>query len=139
MVLPGTELRRKAEALKIEFDPEPPYFVRSHFSMTPADVAFGLKFLEAVWRVGGRWTIRLLAREPGVEFTDVIDEWLDWIGGEPAGSEVHEVPPDHAKLNEKMRQFIRHFCALKRISPNFYEASSAIEFSARTKTVAGRV
>jgi anaerobic magnesium-protoporphyrin IX monomethyl ester cyclase len=34
MVLPGTELWRKAASLQLTYDPEPPYHVRSHLSMT---------------------------------------------------------------------------------------------------------
>src|SRR5512138_1613134 len=38
MVLPGTELWRKAHEMRLAFDPEPPYHVRSHFSMSAADI-----------------------------------------------------------------------------------------------------
>lgn len=135
MVLPGTELRRKAAALKIEFDPEPPYFIRSHYSMTRADIAYGLKVVDAVDRVGNSWTIRLLAREAGVTFADVIDAWVDWADGKPAGSTGQE----EAHEKEKIRQFILHFCALKRIPPKFYEASSTIEFGAKIHAAAAPV
>ena len=135
MVLPGTELRRKAAALEIEFDPEPPYFIRSHHSMTPADIAYGLKVADAVERVGSSWTIRLLARETGVTFADVIDAWVDWAGGEAAGS----TGQDAADEEEEIRQFILHFCAAKRIPPKFYEESSKLELGARNDTTAAPV
>src|SRR5262249_10464429 len=41
MVLPGTELWRKADALELEFDDDPPYHVRSHPSMTAEEMAYG--------------------------------------------------------------------------------------------------
>jgi len=43
MVLPGTELWRKAAELDLEFDPEPPYHLRSHLSMTADDVQHGAR------------------------------------------------------------------------------------------------
>jgi anaerobic magnesium-protoporphyrin IX monomethyl ester cyclase len=122
MVLPGTELRRKAAALKIDFDPEPPYFIRSHRSMTQADMAYGLKVADAVDRVGNYWTIRLLAREAGVTFADVIDAWVEWVEAEPEKRCTQE--------QEVILQFVLDFCARNRIPPKFYEASSAIEFGA---------
>jgi len=138
MVLPGTELRRKAQALKIEFDPEPPYYIRSHYSMTEEDIAYGLKVAEAVNRVADVWTIRLLGREAGVTFADVIDAWIEWTGGEPDAASVHE-EVDRSKLDESIRRFVPHFCARKGIPEKFYAASSAIEFRARTKAAASRV
>lgn len=134
MVLPGTELRRKADALKLEFDPDPPHFVRSHCSMTPADIAYGLKVVDAVGTVGAAWTIRLLGREAGVTFADVIDGWIEWTEREQADSPVS----GKANHEERMRRFIRHFCARNRIPPTFYEASAAIEARAWSKTAATR-
>ena len=132
MVLPGTELRRKAAALKIDFDTEPPYYIRSHYSMTPADKAFGVKISEAVDRLGGSWTIHLLSREAGVTFADVIDAWIDWEGGRAAES----TGQDGAYVKEKIRKFILHFCDLRQIPRKFYEASSTIEFGAEAAIAA---
>ena len=128
MVLPGTELRRKAKALEIEFDPEPPYFIRSHRSMSEADIDYGLKVADAVGHVGSSWTIRLLGRESGVTFADVIDEWLAWAVARPAVEAADE--------GSRIHQFILHFCALKRIEPRFYAASAAVEFTFRPEAVA---
>lgn len=127
MVLPGTELRRKAAALKIEFDPEPPYFIRSHSSMTQEDVAYGLKLAEAVHQVGASWTVRLLAREAGMTFADVIDAWLEWARKDEGKDAGH----DGMQEKERIRQFVLHFCAKYRIPSKFYEASSRIEFGAK--------
>ena len=38
LVLPGTELWKKAEAMGIKFDPDPPYRIRSHPSMDEATI-----------------------------------------------------------------------------------------------------
>jgi radical SAM superfamily enzyme YgiQ (UPF0313 family) len=134
MVLPGTELRNKVDALKIEFDPEPPYFIRSHHSMTRADIAYGLKVADAVDCVGDSLTIRILARESGVTFADLIDAWLDWSGLSGSAGYL-----DKTREKEKIRQFIRHFCALKGIPSKFYDASSAIEFGGKSRSVAAPV
>lgn len=47
MVLPGTELWRKADGLQLDFDPAPPYRVRSHFLLTAAQVDHGRRMVEA--------------------------------------------------------------------------------------------
>ncbi len=46
MVLPGTELWRKAEVIGLEYEPTPPYYVRSHPTMTREDIAFGWELME---------------------------------------------------------------------------------------------
>ena len=67
MVLPGTELWRKAEALGLDFDPEPPYHVRSHASMTADDIAYGWKIVSSAHSVfGDSKAVRLLGREQGL-------------------------------------------------------------------------
>ena len=52
MVLPGTELWRKAEALNLNFDSEPPYLIRSHPSMDALDVKYGDKIVQALRYLG---------------------------------------------------------------------------------------
>lgn len=136
MVLPGTELGRRALQLDIEHDPAPPYHIRSHRSMSADDIAYGLQVSEAVGKIGEAWTVRLLGRESGVSFSDVIDEWIAWAGGEAADAPVHADAPDSAKLNESIGRFIRHFCRRRQIPPKFYEASSAIEFRDKQKSSA---
>ena len=76
MILPGTELWRKADGLGLKCDPEPPYFVRSHFSMSADDIAYGGKLIEAVKYLQHSRAIRLLCRERGVAFSAVADAWL---------------------------------------------------------------
>lgn len=128
MILPGTELWRRADALEIEFDPEPPYIIRSHRSMTPEDIIYGLKVADAVRRIGNSWTVRLLSRESSASYADVIDEWLAWSGKDTEGNPTQEA--------EKIGQFILHFCALKQIPPKFYQASWAVEFRAKPEAIA---
>lgn len=135
MVLPGTELRRRAAELKIEFDPEPPYFVRAHHSMTPADITYGLKVADAVRRIGPSWTIRLLGREAGVTFADVIDAWINWAGDDETGNATQDV----AQEKKRIRQFVLHFCMLNGIPSDFYEASSAVEFGVKSRADAAVV
>ncbi|HXD75065.1 MAG TPA: radical SAM protein [Vicinamibacterales bacterium] len=53
MVLPGTELWRKAEAIGLEYEPTPPYYVRSHPTMTREDIAFGWELVERNGRPEG--------------------------------------------------------------------------------------
>src|SRR5262249_21710261 len=83
MVLPGTELWRKAQDLRLAFDPEPPYHVRSHYSMSEDDVAYGLRIVRALHDVGDSRALRLLAHEHGVNYVDILDAWIAWDDEHP--------------------------------------------------------
>jgi anaerobic magnesium-protoporphyrin IX monomethyl ester cyclase len=61
MVLPGTELWRKADVLGLEYEPTPPYYVRSHPTMNRDDVARGWEIVEALQRSGDSRPERLRA------------------------------------------------------------------------------
>src|SRR5262249_40013894 len=76
MVLPGTELWRKADGLRLSYDAEPPYYARSHFSMNESDISYGRKVIEALGTLDRLRTIRLLSRERNVGMADIIDAWL---------------------------------------------------------------
>ena len=75
MVLPGTELWRKADVLGIDFEPTPPYHVRSHYTMNREQIAHGWKIVGALKAFGNSKTMRMLARERGVTFSDIVDSW----------------------------------------------------------------
>ena len=111
MVLPGTELWRKAAGLNLAYDPEPPYYVRSHFSMDEADIRYGWDVNEALDRLEPSCTIRFLRRERGVTYADVVDEWI-------------------ASRPDSIASFLEHFCAKKNIPPEFYRASASMEAKA---------
>jgi radical SAM superfamily enzyme YgiQ (UPF0313 family) len=108
MVLPGTELWRKAEGLGLAYDAEPPYFVRSHFSMNEADIRYGWNVNEALDWLEPFHTIRFLRREQGITYAEVVD---DWIESRP----------------ESLPAFVERFCARKDIPPEFYRASASVE------------
>ena len=109
MILPGTELWRKAKALALEFDPEPPYYVRSHFSMTRDAVAYGIAIERGVEALRASRTVRFLSREPDVTFTDLVDAYAAWEGND-------------------VRRFVLAFCTRQGIPSAFYEAFSSREF-----------
>lgn len=119
MVLPGTELWRKAQALDLRFDPEPPYYVRSHRDMSAGDIAHGEKIIRALDLLGDSKTVRVLCREPGVTMSAIVDAWVAWMD---AGAR-----PAHA--GQRARQFVAHFCEAQRIPPEFYNGFASIEFS----------
>jgi anaerobic magnesium-protoporphyrin IX monomethyl ester cyclase len=118
MVLPGTELWRKAQGLDLEYDPEPPYFVRSHFSMKRDDIEYGFEVSEASRLLGTSKTFQLLCREPGLTFAEVIDEWIAW--------QRDEALPDY--VEPSVKQFLAQFCAKKQIAPEFYQGFASWEF-----------
>lgn len=119
MVLPGTELWRKADGLRLAFDGEPPYRVRSHFSMPAEDVVYGDRVVSALQEVGHARTLHLLAREPGLTYADVIDAWIEWDDRQPG--------PEAAGY--RIKQFILDFCAERRIAPAFYRESASSELA----------
>jgi radical SAM superfamily enzyme YgiQ (UPF0313 family) len=119
MVLPGTELWRKAAALELTFDPEPPYHVRSHLSMTEEDLEYGYRFMKAANLLQRSRTLRVLARERGLTFTELVEEWLDWRPQQP------ESRPDA----ETLKSFVAHICDERRIPAAFYEHFAAREFA----------
>jgi radical SAM superfamily enzyme YgiQ (UPF0313 family) len=119
MVLPGTELWRKAAALNLTFDPEPPYHVRSHLSMTAEDLEYGYRYMKAANLLQGSRTFRLLARERGVTFTEVVEEWLAWRPQQPASQSDKEA----------MSAFVTHLCGRRQIPPVFYQRFGALELS----------
>ena len=61
-------------------------------------------------------TMRLLARERGVSFADLVDEWLEWRGGRPIEAD-----------NAAVREFIAHVCADRNIPAAFYERFGRVE------------
>lgn len=108
MVLPGTELWRKAEGLDLAYDAEPPYYVRSHFSMGEDDIRYGWRVNEALDWLEPFHTIRFLRREPGISYADVVDEWI-------------------ASRPDSLAAFVERLCAKNDIPPEFYRASASVE------------
>jgi anaerobic magnesium-protoporphyrin IX monomethyl ester cyclase len=119
MVLPGTELWRKAAHLRLVFDPEPPYHVRSHSSMSEADIAYGFRVVRALQEVGDSRALRLLARERGLTYADVLDAWTAWDDGHP-GDET---------TGYRLKQFLVEFLNARRIPPAFYTGFASWEIA----------
>lgn len=117
MILPGTELWRKADSMGIDFDPEPPYEVRSHATMSAEDI---VRVRDAAQTVGALWqfqVLRLLARADGRSLTALVDAWLAWHGG----------PVKRSELGAHLTAFITHCCARWNIDAHFFLAGAAVE------------
>jgi radical SAM superfamily enzyme YgiQ (UPF0313 family) len=119
MVLPGTELWRKAAALQLAFDPDPPYHVRSHASMSADDVAYCFRVVRALHEVGDVRALRLLARERGLTYADVLDAWIAWDAANP-GEEA---------IRYRTKQFLLEFCDERRIPAEFYRGFASWELA----------
>jgi hypothetical protein len=119
MVLPGTELWRKAADLQLVFDPEPPYHVRSHYSMSDADIAYGFRVVRALQDVGDSRALRLLARERGLTYADVLDAWIGWDDAHP-GDETTAY---------RLKQFLAEFLEERHIPPAFYTGFASWEIA----------
>ena len=118
MVLPGTELWRKADGMQLAYDQEPPYFVRSTSSMNADEIAYGFEVSEASRLLGTSKTFQLLCKEPGLTFADVIDEWIAW--------QRAEALPDY--VEPSVKQFLAQLCAKKNLSSEFYQGFASWEF-----------
>ena len=121
MVLPGTDLRRNAAATGLSFDAEPPYHVRAHHSMSEADVEYGHRMLKSANLLQQSRTIRLLAREPGVSFSGIVDAWMEWADD-----------PFSADDGTAMR-FVDYACARFAVTADFFRAFAAVEFAGGRK------
>jgi radical SAM superfamily enzyme YgiQ (UPF0313 family) len=117
MVLPGTELWIKAEILKLNFDPEPPYRIKSHPSMSVSDVNYGDKIVQALTYPGNSLAFRLLCKKSGLKFSDILDEWIAW-------DEIHSVAKSG---EEKINEFFREFCAQREIPDVFFRSLASLE------------
>ncbi|HZR25119.1 MAG TPA: radical SAM protein [Vicinamibacterales bacterium] len=118
-VLPGTELWHKAGTLQIDFEREPPYALRSHYSMTEADMAYGHRVIKALQLLGDSRTLRFLAKERGITFAEIVDEWMEWCEQQQAFA-----PPD-----PNPKQFVAEYCDRNGIPPAFFQHFASWEFS----------
>jgi anaerobic magnesium-protoporphyrin IX monomethyl ester cyclase len=119
MVLPGTELWRKAEAFQLQAEPDPPYYVMSHFSMPPEDIEYGWKVNRALKYLSDAKTFRVIAKEPGLTFSELVDAFIEWDARRP----------DDEPRREKMEQFVNDFCAERLLPADFYQQFIALEFA----------
>lgn len=120
LVLPGTELWKKAKAMGIEFDPDPPYRIRSHPSMDAATIEEGERIVEAIDIMVGSVAFRNLQKEPGISMSVIVDGWNMWR----AERGLTELTGAH------MREFVADFCRRHGIESKFYEAIVAREYPA---------
>lgn len=118
LVLPGTELWRKAKAMGIEFDPDPPYQVRSHPSMDAATIRAGERLVAGINTMVGSTAFRILQREPGITMSAIVDGWNIWR--DERG--LQEMTGTH------MREFMKDFCGYHGVPSAFYEAMVAREY-----------
>lgn len=124
MVLPGTELWRKADGFGLQFEPDPPYYVQSHFSMSADDIRYGWKVHRALDEIADAKTFRVLSREPGLSFSAVIDAWIDWEGSAAEGSAA-----EGGALDTRVREFLALFCDRHDIPQDFYQGMASVEFT----------
>ena len=119
MILPGTELWRKATALHIEFDPEPPYHVRAHPTMSRADIAHVAAVAQTAEMLWDYRALQLLARVEGTSYADLVDAWNAW----------HPGPPTTEQMAARLLEFIGHHCASRGIDPAFFLTFAGMELA----------
>lgn len=121
MVLPGTELWRQAVSLRLEYQPQPPYFIKSTPHISADQLVHGRRMALAVRGLWNSRTVRLLCREPGTTFADLVEDWAVWIDDRGL--------VDDAPVAEHLAAFIDSFCARHGIAPQFYRGAVTIELS----------
>jgi hypothetical protein len=119
LVLPGTELWKKAKAMQIEYDPLPPYTVRSHTSMNAGVIAAGEKIVEAINFMCGSTAIRILQREPGISMSMIVDAWTRWRTDRGLDT----------MTGTQMGEFVDAFCKTHGVPPEFYAAMITREYA----------
>jgi anaerobic magnesium-protoporphyrin IX monomethyl ester cyclase len=115
MVLPGTELWRKANALDLSFDPEPPYLIRSHHSMSSMDIQYGDKIVKALKHLGNSVMLSVLRKKAKLGFSDIVDQWIDW-------------EPQRVSHRAEIHQFLQYFCSRNEIPAAFFLAMASVEY-----------
>ncbi|MDP1889756.1 MAG: radical SAM protein [Gemmatimonadaceae bacterium] len=117
MILPGTELSRKAESLGIAYDPEPPYHIRSHPSMPAADIARARDIAEAARTLWQFQTMRLLARATGGSYAELVEDWMMWQDGISTYEQARALLP----------AFVHRWADRRPVDGRFFTASAAAE------------
>lgn len=120
LVLPGTELWRKARAIGLDFDPEPPYQVRAHPAMSAEAIRQGERIVWLMNSAGRSAAFRILQREPGITMSAIVDGLLAWRDDR----RIAQLTGAH------VRRFVRDFCLQHGVPPAFYEAVVAREYPA---------
>ena len=105
--------------MQLDFDPEPPYEVRSHFSMAAGDIAYCRRVVSALQDIGDARALRLLAREHGVTYADVVDAWIAW----------EDANPGLESIGYRVKQFVLEFCHGRQIKADFYRGVASWEFA----------
>jgi hypothetical protein len=90
--------------------------------MDRADIEYGWKLADAAHALSRSRALRLLAREPNVSFSEMVDEWI----ASSADSATTPLDGDH------VLPFIDAICAVKGVPSAFYRGFASLEFAEPT-------
>jgi radical SAM superfamily enzyme YgiQ (UPF0313 family) len=121
MVLPGTELWRKADELNLIFNPGPPYLIKSHPSMNSIDIGYGDKIVRALKDLRMTKTMSVLCKVTKLGFSHIVDQWIDWTDSQNFDNTSQSIA-------EKIHNFLQYFCSRNKIPPAFFLASASLEY-----------
>jgi anaerobic magnesium-protoporphyrin IX monomethyl ester cyclase len=124
-VLPGTDLWTQGESFGLSFDREAPHLLTSTSTLTSKDLAFGFQIARSISPLWKTLAVRLLTREPDVNFYDIVDGWIAW--SETHGGNVKDVTT--------LPDYLNDFCAGRQIPAAFYLGMAAAQ--ARSSSSAG--
>ena len=118
MILPGTELWRKADELDVKYDANPPYLVRSHKTMNESDLVWVHEMAHAARTLWRFYVLRLLSRaNKQCTYSGMVEEWNAWNPGSP----------DFAQVKERLLEFIQHYCDRHDVDPQFFLTAASVE------------
>jgi hypothetical protein len=86
--------------------------------MDEAEMSWGRRMSDAVEVLGQARTFRLLAREPGLSMTAIVEAWIA----------RHPAEPEAAAFPAAARAFVTDFCRERGIPTEFYAGCAGWEF-----------
>jgi radical SAM superfamily enzyme YgiQ (UPF0313 family) len=122
LVLPGTELWRQAGALGLDYEPEPPYRIRSTPTIDADEMIYMRRMGRMVHRLWASRVMRTLSRERGWTFSRLVRRWMEWQAerGRPVGDDSGVWPAE-------ILEFIDDHCAGEGIPSELYVALGKLE------------
>ena len=125
MILPGTELWKKAKHFGIEYQQEPYYhFLRSP-TLNDSDREYALEVAHAIGPIYRFGVLKILRKELNIKLTEFLDLWI-------AYRQKYNLPwlskMSDTELRKTLYSFIKDLCARFEVSSDFYLLTMKSQF-----------
>jgi hypothetical protein len=91
--------------------------------MDSADIQYGRKTVRAVEDLQVTMTTSILCKVAKLDYSDIIDEWIDW--------DFHHHENKTQSIAERVHNFLRYFCSRNQIPQEFFLASASLEYGSK--------